>query len=41
MGVLVGRRVAGRVPARTLSAALTVLIFVLALWTAAQGLGLA
>lgn len=39
VGVLAGRRIADRVPARTLSAALTVLIFLLALWTAAQGLG--
>ena len=41
VGVLAGRRIADRVPARTLSAALTALIFLLALWTAAQGLGIA
>ena len=40
-GVLAGRRIADRVPARALSAALTVLIVLIALWTAAQGLGVA
>lgn len=37
VGVLLGRRIADRVPRRTLSAVLTVLITVMALWTAAQG----
>ncbi|MGI9578926.1 MAG: sulfite exporter TauE/SafE family protein [Microthrixaceae bacterium] len=41
VGVLAGRRIADRVPARSLSAGLTALIAVLALWTAAQGLGIA
>jgi uncharacterized membrane protein YfcA len=36
-GVLVGRRVADRVPARTLTIALTALIVVVALWTGARG----
>lgn len=36
-GVLVGRRVAERVPARTLSSALTALIAIVATWTAARG----
>jgi uncharacterized membrane protein YfcA len=38
VGVLAGRRVADRVPARTLTAALTALIVVVALWTAAKGI---
>lgn len=37
-GVLLGRRVADRVPARTLTTALTILIVTVALWTAARGL---
>lgn len=37
VGVLGGRRLADRVPARTLTAALTGLIVVVALWTAAKG----
>lgn len=38
-GVLSGRTVADHVPARTLTAALTVLISAMALWTAVQGVG--
>ena len=37
-GVLVGRRVAHRVPARHLSTALTALVLAMAVWTAAQGI---
>jgi len=36
-GVLLGRRVAHRLPARTLSVALTVLVLAMAAWTAVQG----
>lgn len=36
-GVLIGRRVASRVPARSLTIALTVLIVAMAAWTAMQG----
>jgi hypothetical protein len=38
VGVLAGRRVADRVPARTLTIALTALIVVVALWTGARGI---
>lgn len=38
VGVIGGRRVADRVPTRTLTAALTALITVIALWTGARGL---
>lgn len=38
VGVLGGRRLAHRVPARALSTALTVLVIAMAIWTAAQGL---
>ncbi len=37
-GVLVGRRVAHRVPARSLTTALTVLVAAMAVWTATQGI---
>lgn len=38
IGVLFGRGVADRVPTRTLSAALTVLVIAMAVWTAVQGI---
>lgn len=38
VGVLAGRRVADRVPARTLTIALTALIVVVGLWTGARGM---
>lgn len=39
VGVLLGRGIADRVPARALSAALTALIITMAIWTAIQGIG--
>ena len=39
VGVLFGRGVADRVPARALTAALTVLVVAMAAWTAVQGIG--